>query len=1334
MARRPNQSSRFQISNPQPVPELNFLSAGGLGEGPYPHPSAPASNLARPAWPAGGEATRSHVNENLSQRLNGGGPAGGIPIGGVVGGAAQGRRPSAGQSPNQSTSALPPVVHARSASRQSVGMSAAAGFSPPRPQRSLRRGRDSEDMNGAPPPSSSLRSVPSTHVTRPSNGQRLEIPPPRLDIPPVHDSPVELAIPPVDYSPVSPVDGRPTGGWAADRADRAVARQQSDEVAQQVATVRAGGENAALRNVVNAFRTAGKGTQQQQPQQQRRPRRGTVTRPSENNWDDLTSGVGGGKFAEIDGVMRRIRKDWPFIMEGDFSSSSLALSLLSQAPSRSLPPHPDLEDFEAVHSALSISLQTAVQSHFQTFAASLPTHANFVAALERAQAQVKVSRAALKDAQEGISNKGKAELASVRTRERMVREMLQILDHIDELKKVPEQLESLLRDKRFLQAALLLVRSIKLINHEDIRDIGAMSELRLFFNSQETSLTDVLVEELHNHIYLKTFNSETRWRSYVPGQTKLPVIDWGEDAPIRRDASGSVETSSRFSSYISHLAVKPNHEPILNEIAARSGRSASQLANTASITSLTSIGTTTDAVTGEVDSFAYMETLLEALAALGKLGTALDALVSRVPTEIHALIDATNDEVEERAEQRAEELSALRPQSLLLGEKQDLEGMPLFDNDTLRVSVSVDEGGPPKHAVILRDLFWTLYSKLSATMEAHRAVYEAARWIASRRDFRDTSKADLNLNVPVLEIWRPVQHEVRQLLQIYLKDDSAGSKSLANAIPSVNEVLRGGKSRDRTRDLFRFADTDARAVNNEIKEVDEGLKQSLRASVPGLINLQSGDNVNVLSGGSASDDRVSAAGGYRTLTPANPFNVTILFQPTLAFINRATAIVPPGFEDDMSRFGTVLEEFVVNVFLPQLDEKVTASFQQAVSGYDAFQLDRRPSLGDKPPLKSSVRVMTLVQSLCSMLQQTPFHKESYSRLIVGVVVQYYQQCSTRFKELATLPPSRNSSGPTLALPAVWAQREDVIAAMTLVRGVAPEDRAEVENAEQREVALEMGLLDNKMPRETQLINSTRRFESIGHLAQTMRWFMDSLLDIQELVDDKTAETATMSDGTTGAAPRLPLTHAMAQRFGAIVQTYQQLIDMTLNTMRLEVRGRVLCNLSASLQQGDFRLESEALEPDPDVTDLNTSLMEADEIVSRALSPADKEFIFRGLAALIDHVYVHAARDIKVVNSAGVRKIRRNILSLQQTLRGIIASEPEGMLLRATEYWDLFEKGPTKTLKSIRQTDPLFSFDDYNAMLTLQCKTDADETLPDLNEYLIDLHALAMSIPGWDVGA
>jgi exocyst complex component 4 len=41
---------------------------------------------------------------------------------------------------------------------------------------------------------------------------------------------------------------------------------------------------------------------------------------------------------------------------------------------------------------------------------------------------------------------------------------------------------------------------------------------------------------------------------------------------------------------------------------------------------------------------------------------------------------------------------------------------------------------------------------------------------------------------------------------------------------------------------------------------------------------------------------------------------------------------------------------------------------------------------------------------------------------------------------------------------------------------------------------------------------------------------------------------------------------------------------------------------------------------------------------------------------------------------------------------------------------------------------MFSFDDYKVMLELQCKESSSE----LNSYLIDLHALAMSIEGWEV--
>lgn len=73
------------------------------------------------------------------------------------------------------------------------------------------------------------------------------------------------------------------------------------------------------------------------------------------------------------------------------------------------------------------------------------------------------------------------------------------------------------------------------------------------------------------------------------------------------------------------------------------------------------------------------------------------------------------------------------------------------------------------------------------------------------------------------------------------------------------------------------------------------------------------------------------------------------------------------------------------------------------------------------------------------------------------------------------------------------------------------------------------------------------------------------------------------------------------------------------------------------------------------------------------------FIFRGLAHLVDHIFITSARSIKMVNSAGVKKIKRDILSLQQGLRNISASpgeaSTEGILVRSMTYWNLYERGP-----------------------------------------------------------
>jgi exocyst complex component 4 len=76
--------------------------------------------------------------------------------------------------------------------------------------------------------------------------------------------------------------------------------------------------------------------------------------------------------------------------------------------------------------------------------------------------------------------------------------------------------------------------------------------------------------------------------------------------------------------------------------------------------------------------------------------------------------------------------------------------------------------------------------------------------------------------------------------------------------------------------------------------------------------------------------------------------------------------------------------------------------------------------------------------------------------------------------------------------------------------------------------------------------------------------------------------------------------------------------MVLNTMRLDIRCRIMCNISSSMlkvrcfavwyadEKGNFQPETESLEPDADVVDLTTVLLDSEEVASRTLSMEDKE--------------------------------------------------------------------------------------------------------------------------------
>lgn len=103
--------------------------------------------------------------------------------------------------------------------------------------------------------------------------------------------------------------------------------------------------------------------------------------------------------------------------------------------------------------------------------------------------------------------------------------MLQIIDHIEKLQLVPERLEAHISEKRFLTAVEILQDALRMIRRTEMENIGALSDLRTYLSNQEVSLTDILIEELHSHLYLKSPYCEDRWKDYAHNQVKGDAVE-----------------------------------------------------------------------------------------------------------------------------------------------------------------------------------------------------------------------------------------------------------------------------------------------------------------------------------------------------------------------------------------------------------------------------------------------------------------------------------------------------------------------------------------------------------------------------------------------------------------------------------------------------------------------------------------------------------------------------------------------------------------------------------------------------------------------------------------
>ena len=132
---------------------------------------------------------------------------------------------------------------------------------------------------------------------------------------------------------------------------------------------------------------------------------------------------------------------------------------------------------------------------------------------------------------------------------------------------------------------------------------------------------------------------------------------------------------------------------------------------------------------------------------------------------------------------------------------------------------------------------------------------------------------------------------------------------------------------------------------------------------------------------------------------------------------------------------------------------------------------------------------------------------------------------------------------------------------------------------------------------------------------------------------------------------------------------------------------------------------------------------------------------------MEHILISGASHLRSPNQFGIKKILRNILALQQSIKSLTNDRQDSEFKKAKFYYSLFFISPKvflplcirsyaeihfqEMLNGAREKH-LFNFDEYQTMLNFQCGVDPSDAKPaskavnpDYNSYVVELHELEL---------
>jgi exocyst complex component 4 len=644
----------------------------------------------------------------------------------------------------------------------------------------------------------------------------------------------------------------------------------------------------------------------------------------------------------------------------------------------------------------------------------------------------------------------------------------------------------------------------------------------------------------------------------------------------------------------------------------------------------------------------------------------MDVVAQRIPGQMHTLFETTVDQV--RARHGAK-----------MATPGKLDLADLLDRD--------DESAEP-----LRDLFWTLFSKVDAMLQAHSNLCET---LLSLRDrFGGRAAVGSAVEYDFAEVWKPLGSELRSLFGQYIFDKSETLDSAKQSNVNANVFREPG--RNKTKQVFDFMSQTARSESLSHVE-EEQLRSMLHDSVPGL--LADGADARNSTALQSSD----AVGPIAVSTP---FNVAVIMAPTVSLLNRAKRIIPPGSSVSPIAIDAFLDELIAKLVAPQLTELIDDATRSALNG--SLRPAHETTHGAPSDLVDFLMVLARFSTL---FEQIGYKRESYADMMIGAIQTYFTKVQGQLSACTASAQQDTPRLGSLKIGPAWATRQETrqIWQPFLLENYF--NASELYAIAAQEQDLIRQLRAQLEIRKADLINDLRSIQSMASLLGTIKAFMAALRRLHPETEVQVSWLNGSKDDTALHAQlkKLEMSAAGATKFDSLMAALQRFLFDILLTLRLELRVQVLFFVRQSLTHGNFDSDEPAVEVDPIILDLIKQIDVFNEVSVQHLAPDEVEFVLAGLGPFIDELFVDECELIGILSAPGAQKVGLHILAIQQHLRNLVPSPELADLGPSKLFYDLFEASPLGLIEVANSSGGLpFPYDQAAKLLKLQHSRDLQQ--------------------------